>query len=320
MANLVFRGILVMSFHSNITDSLRYQGRVKNAVAGALVALGLVASPVTMAWSQSSGTAEIGGTGSTLPSVETAPPGGLPILNKLGEQMSGLNETIGAMAKQLQEKSELIQTLQAQLENAQKELTAAQSEGKQNAVLIEELQGNLTAASGTLDTAQKDLAESRSVIEDLTAQVEAGKSDAQAVSELKANVDALTQSNQTLEAKAAEAAAALAAAQADQQSGNDRLAQIQAERDALARQRFWLSILVALSLVGVAYFAMRGRQSSSSGPATEAKPKDDEKPNDSEIASDNPMTTAKGAVSKAGPKASASAAKLSKSDSNDKTS
>lgn len=303
-----------MSFHSNIMDRQRYLGGVKYVCAGALVALGLVAMPMTMAWSQSSGTAEVGETGSTLPSVETAPPGGLPILNRLGEQMSGLNETIGAMAKQLQEKSEQIETLQAQLESTRSELAAALADEKQNAALVEELQDNLIAASGTLDTVQKDLAESRTVIEDLTAQVEAGKTNAQAVSDLKADVDALTQSNQELEAKAAEATAALAAAQAEQQSGTDRLAQLQAERDALARQRFWLSILVALSLVGVAYFAMRGRPSNSSGAETEAKPVA------SETAADKPTTTAKGTASKTSPKSSAPADKTDKSDSTDKTS
>ena len=309
-----------MSFYSKITDGLRYQGGIKHICVGPLVALGLVAAPISMAWSQTNGTAEVGETGSTLPSVETAPPGGLPILNKLGEQMSGLNETIGAMAKQLQEKSEQIQLLQAQVEASQNELKAAKAEGKQNAALIDELQNNLIAASGTLDTAQKDLAESRTVIEDLTAQVDVGKSNAQAVSDLKADVEALTQSNKALEAKAAEATAALETAQADQKSSDDMLAQVQMERDALARQRFWLSILVALSLVGVAYLAMRGRQSSSDDAVTKPNSKSDQNQNASDTPASKPDTTANGAASKSTPKTSAPAEKTSKANSDDKTS
>ncbi|HAJ21584.1 MAG TPA: hypothetical protein DCL95_16240, partial [Rhodospirillaceae bacterium] len=83
---------------------------------------------------------------------------------------------------------------------------------------------------------------------------------------------------------------------------------------ALARQRFWLSILVALSLVGVAYFAMRGRPSNSSGAETETKPVA------SETAAGKPTTTAKGTASKASPKSSAPADKTDKSDSTNKTS
>lgn len=266
----------------------------KRAIAGGVVAIGIAIMPITGAWSQTSGPAEIGQAASTLPSVETAPPGGLPILNKLGEQMSGLNETIGVMAKQLEEKSNEIKSLQAQLEKAR-------AESKQKADLVNELQDNLITASGSLEAVQKDLASSRREIDQLSAEIDAEKSNSEAITTLKSDIETLTEKNTSLEAKAADATASLETVQADLKASTDRLTQLQVERDALARQRFWLSILVALALIGVAYFAMRGRQTGDGA----SKPVDASTETDEPNASVAPVTKAKPAT-KTNPSKSAS--------------
>ncbi len=227
------------------------QSELTGALAGAVLVAGLVLTPATVAWSQSTATPE---PMPPAPSVEAAPSGGLPILNTLGQQMSGLNTTIGAMAKQLGEKTEQIEALKADITKQESALKSLRESLSQKESLVAELQATIEESSGSLETVQGDLAASRAEIDRLTAAAEDGKKAVEELATVQAELVRLQEENEALATTAQEAEAAL-------QQGTEKL---QAERDALSSQRFWLAILAVLALGVAGFFAMRGRGKSAS--------------------------------------------------------
>lgn len=210
-------------------------------------------------------------------SESQTPPGALPGLNALKKQLDGLGVSLDTLESELLAKSEEAVALAtklseqtatlSELENA---LTAARAEAaaaaeasavalRQKDDLIEELKERASGSSSSIVALQGDLAAARAEIDRLNGELQKRGNSAESVAALhaelssqKADNDVLVDSLSGLEKALEDQKAATAASQ-------NVLAKVEAERDALKLQRFWLSILVAILLATAGFLGLRRR-------------------------------------------------------------
>lgn len=203
---------------------------------------------------------------------------GFSMIEGLKDSLSGLEGTIQEMQDEIAAKADEAATLKDELteriseitdlsqrlEDAEAAMDALSDESEaalaEKDRIIAELTENLDGSGGFLEDVQAKLLEAKEEIARLSAEAEDRIADAMEADGLKEQLAALTEEKSTLETVVAELEEALAAAKAALSTEDAALEKLRAERDALEQQRFWLSILVAISLLAAGFFAMRGRK------------------------------------------------------------
>lgn len=209
--------------------------------------------------------------------TQTPPPGALPGLNALKKQLDGLSvsldtlesellvksEEAAALAKKLSEQTATLSELENALTAARAEAAAAAEASavalRQKDDLIEELKERASGSSSSIVALQGDLAAARAEIDRLNGELQKRGNSAESVAALRAELSSQKADNDVLVDSLSGLEKALEDQKAATAASQNVLAKVEAERDALKLQRFWLSILVAILLATAGFLGLRRR-------------------------------------------------------------